>query len=51
LGFALTLVFLCAALQDRDVGRPSLLLLASCVGIALIWYRFTLRRRGWRPQL
>ena len=51
MGFGLTITFLVAALQDKDVGRPSVLLLTSCVGVALLWYRFALKPRGWRPRL
>jgi amino acid transporter len=51
MGIALTLIFMFAALQDAEVGRPSLVLLGGCVGLALLWYRFTLRPRGWRPQI
>jgi len=51
LGIGLTIAFLVAALQDKDVGRPSVLLLGSCIGLALLWYRFALRPRGWRPRL
>jgi amino acid transporter len=51
MGIALTIVFLAAGLQDEDVGRPSVLLLAFCVGLALLWYRFALKPRGWRPRL
>jgi len=51
MGIGLTITFLVAALQDKDVGRQSVLLLASCIGLALSWYRFALKPRGWRPQL
>ncbi|HTV80342.1 MAG TPA: APC family permease [Steroidobacteraceae bacterium] len=51
MGLGLTLVFLLAGLQDREVGRPSVLLLAGCVGVAMIWYGRVLRPRGWRPRL
>jgi amino acid transporter len=51
LGIVLTIIFLAAGLQDADVGRPSVLLLAICVGLALLWYRFALKPRGWRPRL
>jgi amino acid transporter len=51
MGMALTIVFLAAGLQDADVGRPSVLLLAFCVGLALLWYRFAVKPRGWRPRL
>lgn len=51
LGIGVTIAFLVAGLHDKDVGRPSVLLLASCVGLALLWYRFVLRPRGWRPRL
>jgi len=50
-GISLTIAFLVAALQDKDVGRPSVLLLAACIGLGLLWYRFVLKPRGWRPQL
>jgi amino acid transporter len=51
LGFGLTIAFLVAALQDKDVGRPSVLLLTSCIALALLWYRFALKPRGWHPRL
>jgi amino acid transporter len=51
LGLGLTAVFLVAALQDRDVGRPSVLILSACIGLALLWYRFALKPRNWRPRL
>jgi amino acid transporter len=51
MGFALTLAFLAAGLQDKDVGRPSVLLLAFCIGLGVLWYRFALKPRGWRPRL
>lgn len=51
MGLGLTVAFLVAALQDRDVGRPSVLLLASCIALAMLWYRFALRPRGWLPRL
>jgi hypothetical protein len=51
MGLGLTLAFLIAALQDKEVGRPSVLLLAACIGLALLWYRFALKPRGWRPRL
>jgi amino acid transporter len=51
MGLGLTAVFLVAALQDADVGRPSVLILGGCIGLALLWYRFALRPRNWRPRL
>jgi amino acid transporter len=51
MGFGLMIAFLVAALQDKDVGRPSVLLLTSCIGVGLLWYRFALKPRGWHPRL
>jgi amino acid transporter len=51
MGIGLTLVFLVAALQDAEVGRPSLLLLTACLAVALLWYGLVLKRRGWTPRL
>jgi amino acid transporter len=51
MGFGLTIAFLVAALQDKDVGRPSVLLLTSCIAVALLWYRFALKPRSWHPRL
>jgi amino acid transporter len=51
MGIGLTSAFLVAGLQDKEAGRPSVLLLASCIGLALLWYRFALKPRGWRPRL
>jgi amino acid transporter len=51
MGFGLTIAFLVAALQDKDVGRPSVLLLTACIAVALLWYRFALKPRGWHPRL
>jgi amino acid transporter len=51
MGIGLTIAFFVAALQDKDVGRPSVLLLTSCIGLALLWYRVALKPRGWHPRL
>lgn len=51
MGIGLTILFLLAGLQDAGTGRPSVLLLSACIGIALLWYRFALRPRGWQPRI
>jgi amino acid transporter len=51
MGMGLTIAFLAASLQDEDVGRPSVVILGSCIGLALLWYRFAIKPRGWRPRL
>jgi len=51
MGIGLTIIFLVAALQDKDVGRPSMLLLVSCIAVTLLWYQFALKPRGWQPRL
>jgi len=51
LGLGMAVAFTIADLLDADAGRPSLLLLGGVVVVALAWYQFGLRRRGWTPQL
>jgi amino acid transporter len=53
LGLGVSAGFLVASLSDEDAGRPSVLLLGGSIAIALLWYRFVLRRRlgNWRPRI
>ena len=53
LGVLLALVFGAADWADPTIGRPSLLALGALLAVALLWYRFVLRRRpgGWAPRL
>jgi amino acid transporter len=50
-GLGMALAFAIADLLDPGAGRPSLLLLGLVVAVALAWYQFVLRPRGWTPQL
>jgi amino acid transporter len=53
LGLLLTAIFFIADLFDADAGRPSVLLLAGVIALAMAWYAFVLRKRpgGWAPSL
>jgi amino acid transporter len=53
LGLGLAAVFAVADLLDTDVGRPSLLVLGSLIGVGCLWYHFVLSKRagGWMPRL
>ena len=53
LGLALAAAFAAAAVADRSIGRPSLLLLGALLVAAVLWYHGVLRRRsgGWAPSI
>lgn len=53
LGLAIAAVFAAADWADADVGRPSLLVMALVIAVAVLWHHFGLKRRpeGWTPSL
>jgi amino acid transporter len=53
LGLGLALSFWVVDFLDSKAGRPSILIVTTLVGSAILWYYFVLRRRsgGWRPRI
>ena len=53
LGLVLAVTFGVADLLDKEVGRPSILILGAMIAAGLLWYYLVLRQRdgGWVPRV